>query len=73
MADESDRASDHEIMERARSIKFSRANVPPEPDLGCQDCMGLTHNEAKATCQDFVGCLMDWQIVQRMKMITKNA
>jgi hypothetical protein len=69
MADDADMAGERSDVELARLIASSRAQVPPEPDLGCKGCMGITHKVAKETCIDFSGCLKDWQRLERLKKI----
>lgn len=70
--DEFDRASELEEKERELRIAAARNNVQPQPDLGCGDCMAISHETAKATCQDFKTCLSDWQRVQVVKKIVGN-
>lgn len=65
-----DRASELEIADRELRIAAARQKPTVVPNLGCHDCSKLTHEQAKANCQDFKSCLSDWQKVERMKKIT---
>jgi hypothetical protein len=68
--DDVDKASEGEIFELSLRLKAAANKIVTAPDLGCEDCSGISQIKAKTSCQHFTTCISDWQKLERMNKIT---